>query len=71
MHDLGDHGQGAHGRRSRSRTEQWVGEVGWPTIGRRSQIAVEPSRVNVAGANIVMPWQIQMRQIQIRLNDLE
>jgi hypothetical protein len=44
------------------RSEQQVGEVGWATIGRRSQIAVEPSRVNVAGANIVMPRQIQMRQ---------
>ena len=66
MHDFGNHGQGGYGPRSHPGSEQQVSEVGWATIGRRRQIAVEPSRVNIAGANMMMPRQIQMRQIQMR-----
>jgi hypothetical protein len=38
MHDLGHHGQGAHGPRSHSRSEQQVGEVGWPTSAAAAKL---------------------------------
>ena len=62
VHDLGDHGQRAHGTRSHAGSEQKLCEIGWAAIGGRSQIAVEPLRVHVAGANIVMLGKIEMRQ---------
>ena len=60
MHDLGDHSQSPHGPGAHSGSEQQVREVRRSAIGRRGQIAIEPSVHYIAGANIVMCRQIEM-----------
>ena len=62
VHDLGHHGQRTHGPRAHSGRQQQFGKILRSTVGRGGQIAVQPSRDDVFGANIVVRRHYEMRQ---------
>src|SRR5215471_8418169 len=62
VHHLGDHGQGTHSARANTGGEQEIRKVRRSTIGCRRQIGIEPSRVDVAGADIVVFGQVEVRE---------
>lgn len=66
VHDLGYHGKRAHGSRANARRQQQIGKIGRSALGRGGEVAVQPPQVNIAGPDVMMGWQDEMRQCQLR-----
>ena len=54
MYNFSNHRQCPDGPRSHSGSEQQLGIIDWPAVGRCRQISVQPPSHDIAGANIVV-----------------
>ena len=68
MHDLGHHRQRADGSRAHAGREQQFGKIRRTAVGRRGQIAAQPSRDHVFGANIVVRRHHEVRQQRLHVD---
>ncbi len=62
MDDLGNHRQRPHRPRADARHHQQLGEVGWPTVRRGGERAVQSADDHILGADVVMRRHDEMRQ---------
>ena len=62
MQDFGHHRQSLHGPRAYARRQQEFGKIRRPTVGSRCQISVQPPCDHIAGSDLMMVGQDQMRQ---------
>ena len=67
VHDLGHQGKSLNSARAHARREQQILEIGRPSFGRRSEIAVQAPHVDVAFAHVVMRRHDEIRQCELRI----
>ena len=65
MHDFCHHRQGLDRARPQAGRQQEIREVGWPSIGRGCQRAVQTANEDIFRTHIVMRRHDQMRQFQL------
>ena len=65
VYDLGDESKRSHGSRADARRKQQIGKIGRAALRRGGEVAVQSPQMNVAGPDVVMSGQDEVRQCRL------